>query len=139
MLCDCHAYTTLPASDLERARGFYEDVLGFEATDESPNGVFYDARGSTVFLYPSQYAGTNQATAASFDTDDLASLMNELRGKGVRFEEYDFGDWKTVDGVMDMGETRTAWFKDTEGNIIAVSQPARVHAWPKDVAQSQPV
>jgi predicted enzyme related to lactoylglutathione lyase len=134
MLCDCHAYPTLPASDLTRARRFYEQVLGFEPSEESPAGILYDARGSTFMLYPSQYAGTNQATAVSFETDDLTGLVGELKGKGVKFEDYDFGDYKTVDGIMTVDDGRSAWFTDTEGNIISVFQTARAHRWPRDEA-----
>ncbi len=139
MLCDCHAYATLPAVDLERARKFYEEVLGFKASDVTPGGIFFDARGSSVFVYPSQYAGTNQATSVAFDTDDLSSLADELRRKGVRFEEYDYGEWKTENGIMKMGDGKAAWFKDSEGNIVGVFEPAKAHSWPKDATVSQPV
>lgn len=73
------------------------------------------------FLYPSQFAGTNEATALMLQVDDLDQSIAELRSKGVAFEAYDFGDIKTVDGIMTNPDgSRSAWFKDLDGNIIGI-------------------
>ncbi len=75
-----------------------------------------------MFLYESQFAGTAGHTLLSFDTKDLAADMKELRGKGVKFEDYDLPDLKTVDGVAEFGPVKNAWFKDSEGNILGLVQ-----------------
>lgn len=125
MLSDFTPYATLPASDIDRAKKFYEG-LGFVEAGSQPDGsAYYESGDSRILVYPSQFAGTNEATAVSFAVDDIESAMEDLRGRGVTFEEYDFGDFKTVDGVMTMPDgSKGGWFKDTEGNILAVFQEA---------------
>ena len=112
---------TLPVSDHERAKAFYGETLGFELEEDTPGGTMYKVGSSHVFVYPSQFAGTNQATAATFLVDDLESAVAELKGKGVTFEEYDFPGLKTVDGIAELEGERGAWFKDPDGNILAVA------------------
>jgi catechol 2,3-dioxygenase-like lactoylglutathione lyase family enzyme len=115
---------TLPASDYARARQFYEGVLGFTVEREFPGetGVMYHAGPAHVFLYPSEFAGTNQATSATLLVADIAAAVEELRAKGVTFEEYDFPGLKTVDGIAELEGEKSAWFKDTEGNIIGLGE-----------------
>jgi predicted enzyme related to lactoylglutathione lyase len=124
MLTDFAIYPTIPAIDLERARRFYEETLGFEPEQVTPAGVIYRLQNSTMFLFPSSYAGTNKATAAGFRVTDLPATVAELRARGVRFEEYDMGELKTVNGILKSPMGRSAWFKDTEGNVIGLFQPA---------------
>jgi len=122
MLRDYPVHSTLPVSDLERARRFYEATLGFEPERVSPAGVMYRAGGVLFLLFPSTNAGTNKATACGFQVPDLPAAVAELRGRGVRFEEYDFGDFKTVDGIVRTPVGSSAWFIDTEGNTIGLVQ-----------------
>ena len=122
MLSDLPVHTTVPASDLARARTFYEDVLGFKPERVTEAGVIYRAKGTWFLLFQSSGAGTNQATACGFQTPDLAASVGELKARGVRFEEYDFPNFKTVDGIVDTPVGRSAWFKDSEGNIIGLAQ-----------------
>jgi catechol 2,3-dioxygenase-like lactoylglutathione lyase family enzyme len=122
VLSDYPTYPTLPASDLARARKFYEESLGFKPVLVSEGGVMYGARGTTLFVYPSSFAGTNQATAAGFQVEDLAARVAELKARGVRFEEYDFPGFKTESGVMSTPDGKAAWFKDSEGNIVGLFQ-----------------
>jgi catechol 2,3-dioxygenase-like lactoylglutathione lyase family enzyme len=137
MLCDYHAYATLPAKNIERARRFYEEVLGFEPAGVSSAGVVYEARGSRILVYPSQFAGTNQATACGLEIDDLPGLVAELKSRGVKFEEYDMSTGRMVDSIMHTPDGDGAWLKDTEGNIIGLFQPVRRLAWPRDAAVSR--
>jgi predicted enzyme related to lactoylglutathione lyase len=116
------AAATLPASDFERAKAFYGGTLGLESFMEDAGGVMYRAGSSSVFVYPSEFAGTNKATAATFVVADTVAAMEELRGKGVTFEEYDFPGLKTVNGIAEMDGERAAWFVDSEGNILSISQ-----------------
>ncbi|MDP9343264.1 MAG: VOC family protein [Actinomycetota bacterium] len=119
---DCTA--TLPASDIERAKAWYRDKLGFTPAEEFPDGsANYKSGSSKFFLYPTQYAGTAQNTALGWDVDDLEKVVEDLRGRGVVFEEYDFPGLKTVNGIAELeGVERAAWFKDSEGNILSVGQ-----------------
>ncbi|TDN87743.1 VOC family protein [Microbacterium sp. BK668] len=113
------------ASDLARARSFYEGVLGLTANDEFPDqdeAVFYELAGTPLMVYATSYAGTAKNTVFVIETDDLARDMAALRGKGVEFLEYDFPGLKTVDGVAELSGERSAWFADSEGNILALSE-----------------
>jgi predicted enzyme related to lactoylglutathione lyase len=123
MLSNCPVQTTIPYLDYDRARQFYEDVLGFNPSQEDAAGVAYECGNGTSFvLYPSQFAGTAQNTAMGFMTNDLEAEVAELQARGIVFEEYDFPDLKTVNGIARFPGGRVAWFKDTEGNILGVTQ-----------------
>jgi catechol 2,3-dioxygenase-like lactoylglutathione lyase family enzyme len=117
-------HATLPASDYERAKAWYSDKLGLTPVEEEPGnqGAWYETGGAQFLVYESGFAGTNQATSASFRTDDFDAAIAQLRASGVVLEEYDFEGFKTVDGVLTTPEgNRGAWFKDSEGNILAIS------------------
>ena len=124
MLSDFVVNPTLAAADLTRARRFYEETLGFVPEQPTPGGVMYRSKDSTFFLYPSEFAGTNKATAVGFQVPDLAATVAELKARGVKFDEYDMPDFKTVGGIATTPGGLAAWFKDTEGNIIGLIQPA---------------
>ena len=120
---------TIPARDLRRAQAFYEDKLGLHKREERPDGIEYGAGdGSGFLLFESSGAPSGTHTQIGFEVDDLMGAVKELKGKGVRFEEYDFPGFKTVDGVAEVNGAKGAWFKDTEGNLAAVAErvPARV-------------
>jgi catechol 2,3-dioxygenase-like lactoylglutathione lyase family enzyme len=114
--------TTLPTADIERAKRFYEEKLGLTPIAEDPGGVHYRSGSSYFDLYPTQAAGIAQHTLAAWLVDDLEEVMGELRSRGVVFEEYDTPGLKTVNGVAEFETERAAWFKDSEGNILAVAQ-----------------
>ena len=124
MLKDCPVIPYIPVSDLHRARDFYEQVIGLVPTREAYGGVVYaGANGSSIFMYVSENAGTSKASQAFWQVTDLAAEMAELRARGVVFEEYDFPGFKMVNGVATGGGAMSAWFKDTEGNTMALVQP----------------
>ena len=128
MLSDYEAGATLPASDFGRARKFYEQTLGFKPADETPGGVRYPCKGGTgIFLYPGMSgAASGNHTQVSFMVDNIEKVVADLKKRGVKFEEYDMPDLKTVDSIADdPGGGRGAWFKDTEGNLLAVVQEQR--------------
>jgi predicted enzyme related to lactoylglutathione lyase len=126
MLSKARAAATLPAADLGRAKKFYGEVLGLSVKQEGVDGVEYSAGGgTTVFIYPSSFAGTNQATAAGFEVDDLDATKKDLESRGVTFEEYDFPGLKTENGIATMPDgSKGGWFKDTEGNILSLTHRA---------------
>ena len=123
-LQDAPLYAYLPAKDLARARRFYEDQLGFRPKQEIAGGVVYGfGKGTAAFLYPTPNAGTSKASQAFWVVDDIEREVAELKKRGVVFEEYDTPEMKTVNGIMTGGDAKSAWFKDTEGNIMAIVQP----------------
>jgi predicted enzyme related to lactoylglutathione lyase len=114
----------IAAKDLARAKSFYEGVLGLtpEDTPAEEDAVFYRLGGVPLMVYATSYAGTAKNTVFAIDTDDLDRDMAVLRDKGVVFMDYDFPGLKTVDGVAELGTERSAWFEDSEGNILALGQ-----------------
>ena len=118
-------HPVLAASDLERAKQWYADKLGLDPVEEDEyGGLQYETGGGTFLVYLSEFAGTNQATAAGFRVEDFDAAITELRSRGVAFEEVDFGEFgSTVDGVISMPDSndKAAWFKDSEGNILSLS------------------
>ncbi|HUB07974.1 MAG TPA: VOC family protein [Myxococcales bacterium] len=123
MLQEHPLYAYIPAKDLARARKFYEGTLGFKPKRENPGGIEYDcASGTRAFLYPTPHAGTNQASQAYWHVKDLEREVAELRSKGIVFEEYDMPGMKN--GIVSHAGGKAAWFKDTEGNILALIQGA---------------
>lgn len=125
MLSSSNVCATLAVRDMAAADQFYGGVLGLEKDMEGPDGTFYKSGDGGVFVYPSQFAGTNQATYAAWMLSDVDGVVAELKGKGVTFEHYDSIPGATLEGdVHVMGEMRAAWFKDPDGNILnIVSRP----------------
>jgi catechol 2,3-dioxygenase-like lactoylglutathione lyase family enzyme len=119
MLGSKNAAATLAVSDLDRARDFYENTLGLEAVQEPPGAILYKSGDSVVLVYPSEYAGTNQATAASWAVgDDFDQIVQDLKSKGVTFEQYDLPETTREGDVHLMGDFKAVWFKDPDGNIL---------------------
>ncbi len=116
-------YAYIPAKDVTRAREFYERQLGFKPREEVAGGVVYEfAEHTACFLYPTPNAGTSQASQAFWQVDDVEREVAELKARGVTFEEYDAPGLKTVNGIATAGGAKAAWFRDSEGNILAVVQ-----------------
>jgi len=123
MLKNSRIVPYIPVADVARARKFYEDKIGLTPRETYAGGVIYECgSGSWVFMYPSPGAGTSKASTAFWAVDDVAAEVAALKSRGVKFEEYDMPGIKTVDGVATGGGAKTAWFKDSEGNILAISQ-----------------
>ncbi|NUP48171.1 MAG: VOC family protein [Catenulispora sp.] len=122
MLNDQPIRPTIPAADLDRAKRFYQDTLGLKIAEEREDGIAFESGETTFYVYPSAFAGTSQATLAGWMVSDLEGTMADLRERGITFEEYDMPGLKTVDGVAETETVRGAWFKDSEGNILAVAQ-----------------
>jgi hypothetical protein len=89
---------------------------------EDPGGIIYRSGDSYFSLYPTEFAGTAQHTLGTFTVRDVDAAVADLRGRGVRFEDYDLPGIKTVNGIAELGGIRGAWFKDPEGNILSVVQ-----------------
>lgn len=111
----------IPVSDVARARRFYEDKVGLRPKQEYAGGVIYECGGTEVFMYPTPNAGTSRASQAFWQVADVEKEVAELKARGVTFEHYEMPGMNT-NGIATAGGAKTAWFKDTEGNILAVSQ-----------------
>lgn len=128
MLLESKVAAMVPVSDIERAKKFYGDTLALgEPTESFPDGsVSYTcAPGSTLHLYITpENAGKSPATCASWDVADIVSLVKDLKGRGVVFEEYDQPNLKTENGIASLGPVvKAAWVKDPDGNTLAFVQP----------------
>ncbi|MGO4394996.1 VOC family protein [Variovorax sp. M-6] len=122
MLQQSPMYAYIPARDVARARRFYEDTLGFQPKAEIAGGVHYEFAGGTgCFLYPTPNAGTSQASQAFWQVEDIEREVADLKARGVVFEHYGMPG-QGADGIANQGGARAAWFKDSEGNILAVIQ-----------------
>ena len=117
---------TLPAHDLDRAKRWYEEKLGLTPTmDLGVAGQLYSTGGSTWLIYETPSAGTGKHTLAGFTVDNIDQTMSDLRAKGVKFEDYAMGDQgpTTENGVArDPNGGAAAWFTDSEGNVLALTQ-----------------
>jgi predicted enzyme related to lactoylglutathione lyase len=122
MLKDAPIRAYIPATDLKRAREFYERLIGLVPKEDYAGGVVYECGGTQAFLYPTRNAGTSKASQAFWHVADVEAEVKELKARGVKFEEYDFPGMQMVDSILTAGGAKTAWFKDTEGNIMAISQ-----------------
>jgi len=122
MLANAPIRAYIPVLDVARARKFYEKTLGLEPKRDYAGGVIYECGGTEAFMYPTTNAGTSRASQAFWQVDDVEAEVAALKARGVVFEEYDVPGMKTVNSVATGGGAKTAWFKDTEGNILAVSQ-----------------
>jgi catechol 2,3-dioxygenase-like lactoylglutathione lyase family enzyme len=123
MLAERPIHTALPAADLERARRFYAEKLGLTPESEVPGGLFYRCGENTQFLlFPSQSAASGTHTQAGWIVDDIEAEVADLKARGVVFEEYDTPDLKTVNSVATTGQTKAAWLKDSEGNLLVLLQ-----------------
>jgi catechol 2,3-dioxygenase-like lactoylglutathione lyase family enzyme len=125
--------TRLPAQDLDRARAFYSEKLGLEPSEERPGGLLYRCASGEFALFASAGAPSSEHTQMGWEVEDIEAVVEELRRRGVEFEEYDLPGLTTVDGIAEIegnypskgtGE-RGAWFRDSEGNLVGLGQPVR--------------
>ena len=131
MLKQVRAAAMLPAQDLERAKAFYRDKVGLTPTQERDpmGGLLFelsDGTGFAVFQSSGKPSGTH--TQMALEVPDLEAAVKDLRARGLKFEDYDSPQLKTVNGIADIAGTKVAWFKDSEGNLIAIGLPVPVAA-----------
>ena len=122
MLGKADATPMIAVKDLDRARKFYGDTLGLKEIDDFGEGFMLKSGDTRFSVYRSEFAGTNKATALTFEVDDIDKEVSDLKGKGVAFEHYDLpglrqeGDLHVAEGF------KTAWFKDPDGNILSLAE-----------------
>jgi catechol 2,3-dioxygenase-like lactoylglutathione lyase family enzyme len=125
MLSDNDAIATVAVKNLDTAKKFYEGTLGLTKVMENEEVITFKAGRSTLFVYRSQYAGTNKATAVTFVADGVEDLVRTLKGRGVTFEHYELPNMTRQEDLhvaLD-GSMKTAWFKDPDGNIFSLVTP----------------
>jgi len=129
MLKSARAQTALPAQDLDRAKAFYRDKLGLQPLEEDAGNVRYRVGDGTEFnVFRTMGAPSGTHTQMAFIVEDIVGEVKDLKSRGVTFEEYDYPELKTKDGIAEGGGAKVAWFKDSEGNLLNIVQPARVPA-----------
>ncbi|MGH8787587.1 MAG: VOC family protein [Cupriavidus necator] len=134
MLQNSDVAARIPAQDLARARSFYSSKLGLEPVEERPGGLRYKCGNSYFVLFESAGSASGTHTQMAWEVDDIQATVSELRHLGVVFEEYDLPGLKTINGIVEVqgnypskggvGE-KGAWFRDSEGNLLAIGQPIR--------------
>ena len=121
MIGKADATPMIAVKDLDRARKFYEDTLGLETKDEMGGELLMMKSGDTLInVYRSEFAGTNKATALTFDVDDIDKEVSELKEKGIFFEHYDVEGLTPKGDIYEGERMKTAWFKDPDGNILSL-------------------
>ena len=123
MLSDNAAIATVAVKNLETAKNFYEDKLGLTKVMENAEVLAFKTGGSILFVYRSQYAGTNKATAVTFVAEEVEDLVRTLKSRGVTFEHYDLPKMTRQGDVHMAGSMKTAWFKDPDCNIFSLVTP----------------
>jgi catechol 2,3-dioxygenase-like lactoylglutathione lyase family enzyme len=122
MLDSANVYATIPAQDLDRARSFYAEKLGLQPEEDGPEGLRYRCGNGAFLLFKSSGEASGTHTQLGWDVEDIEAAVERLRGQGVVFEEYDLPGFKTVNGIADIEGERGAWFKDSEGNLLAIGE-----------------
>ena len=119
MLANINAVANVAVRDLAVARNFYEGTLGLRPVDsEGEELIVFQSGDTTINVYRSQYAGTNQATAVTWTVPDVEGAVRELAARGVRFEHYDMDGMTRQGDVHVAGDMKVAWFKDPDGTIL---------------------
>ncbi len=124
-LSDSKVSATIAVSDLQRAKEFYEGKLGLTSSggsEEAQVATYACGDGSELIVYASEHAGKATATVATWEVSDLEQLVDELSARGIEFEQYDEPLKTDERGILRSEEGLVAWFKDPDGNTIAVGQ-----------------
>lgn len=124
MLNDSPVSAVLPSKDLEMSKDFYQNKLGLKLTDmpmEDPL-MFGAGQGTVLVVYKRAEGNQAEHTQAGFNVKDIDGLMKELASKGVKFEDYDMPGFDKATHTMSYGAVKSAWFKDPDGNILALNQ-----------------
>jgi catechol 2,3-dioxygenase-like lactoylglutathione lyase family enzyme len=132
MLEDGKVVARIPVKDLQRSRKFYAEKLGLEPKEERPGGLLYRCGEGEFALFESTGAASGNHTQMGWEVEDIEATVEQLRARGVVFEEYDFPGLKTVNGIAEVagnypskggvGE-KAAWFRDVDGNLFGIGQP----------------
>lgn len=121
MLGNSEACGVLAVKDIDKAKQYYTETLGLKEDKQDPGGILLASGQSKLYIYQSEFAGSNKATAVAWNVDNIEEVVKELKDKGVSFEHYDNIPGTKVEGdVHVMGPAKAAWFKDPDGNILNI-------------------
>ncbi len=123
MLDEAGFICPIPVGDLERARVFYTDTLGLAAVDASEAGILLAVAGGARILLYESHGGRPSHTVAGWEVPSLEPAIAELKTRGVTFEDYDLPSLRTEYHIAWIGPERAAWFRDPDGNVLAISEP----------------
>jgi catechol 2,3-dioxygenase-like lactoylglutathione lyase family enzyme len=124
ILSDIDASANLAVKNLEVSKKFYEDTLGLIQIDseEEKELIAFKSGNTTIYVYQSQNAGTNKATAVTWVVGEgLEYIVKKLKAKGVTFEHYDMPDMTLENDIHIFGDMKVAWFKDPDDNILNIT------------------
>jgi len=121
-LAGASVHTALPVTDIRRATSFFREKLGLVPDSETESTAFYQAREGQVALFVSSGHPSGEHTQIGWVVSDIEATVAGLRASGVVFDDYNYPDFKTVDGIATFGPNRFAWFRDTEGNVHSLAQ-----------------
>ncbi len=123
MLANSTVMAMIAVSDAARAKEFYEGKLGLiKSGEEAMGSVMYKCGEGLVLIYPAPSAGKNESTSATWEVDDIKATVEELKGKGITFEKFDFPGAKYEGDILIMDGAKAAWFRDPDGNILGLSE-----------------
>jgi catechol 2,3-dioxygenase-like lactoylglutathione lyase family enzyme len=121
MLASAELMAFVATADAERARAFYEGVLGLPVVSEEPVALVFDANGTTLRMAKVERVATAPYTVLGWRVDDVGATVKALAARGVAFERYD-GFEQDADGAWHVpGGGLVAWFKDPDGNLLSIS------------------
>lgn len=123
ILGDKDAVANIAVKSLKVAKKFYEDTLGLiQVGAEDEELIAFKSGDTTIYIYQSQNAGTNQATAVTWVVgEDIEDIVQKLKAKSVTFEHYDMPDMTRKGDIHVFGNMKVAWFKDPDGNILNIT------------------
>ena len=121
------AFSSFSVGDLAKAKEFYSGILGLDVKEQENMGLMADLGGTKLFIYPKENHEPATFTVLNFPVDDIDKAVDELKSKGVEFEQYDYEPIKTDEkGIARSagaeGNPSMAWFKDPAGNILSLMQ-----------------
>ena len=122
MIKQNQAFSSFSVNDLQQAKQFYRDILGMDVSENEYTLELHIGGGQKVMVYPKANHAPASFTVLNFPVDDIEQAVDQLTGKGIRFEIYNDPELKTDEkGIFSEGPL-IAWFKDPFGNILSVIQ-----------------
>jgi catechol 2,3-dioxygenase-like lactoylglutathione lyase family enzyme len=122
MLANCQIAAFVATANPEKARDFYENTLGLKLVSDEEYAIVFDADGTTLRIQKAGKFTPHPFTSLGWHVEDIEAFVDELRAKGVVFEQY---PWMAEGskGIMTFPNgAKVAWFKDPDGNVLSLDQ-----------------
>lgn len=120
MFSQSKAFSSFSVDDIQKAKKFYEEVLGLQTESPMDMLAIKTNGNSDIFIYGKPNHEPATFTVLNFPVDDIEKAVDDLIAKGITFEQYHFGQIDTDEKGIAHGEPKVAWFKDPAGNILSV-------------------